>query len=85
VSLVNGIRIELDLTVAYGLPIAEVARQVDSAVRYGIRRALEREVERLTIHVDGLRYQPTALPAPAAVELTSVPMGDLAESGTDVA
>ena len=35
--------------------------------------------------VDGLRYQPTALPAPAAVELTSVPVGDLAESGTDVA
>ena len=85
VSLAKGIRIELDLTVAYGLPIAEVARQVDSAVRYGIRRALEREVDRLTIHVDDLRYQPTALPAPAAVELTSVPVGDLAGSGTDVA
>ncbi|TFG66499.1 MAG: Asp23/Gls24 family envelope stress response protein, partial [Thermomicrobiales bacterium] len=28
------IDIELDLTVAYGVPIAEVARQVDSAVRY---------------------------------------------------
>ena len=54
---------------AYGVPIAEVARQVDSAVRYGIRHALEREVDRLTIHVDGLRYQPTALPAPPVVEL----------------
>ena len=67
----------------FGLPIAEDARQVDSAVRYGIRRALEREVDRLTIHVDGLRYQPTGLPAPAAVELTSVPMGDPAQSWTD--
>ena len=47
--------IDLDLTVAYGLPIAEVARQVDSAVRYALRRALGREVDRLTIHVDGLR------------------------------
>jgi len=85
VSLANGIAIKLDLTVAYGLPIAEVARQVDSAVRYGIRRALGREVQRLTIHVDGLRYQETTRPAPPVVELTSVPVGDLAESGTDVA
>src|SRR5262245_43933607 len=82
VSLAGGIRVERDLTVGYGLPIAEVARQVDSAVRYGIRRALEREVERLTIHVNGLRYQPTAPPAPPVVELASVHVGDLAESGT---
>lgn len=85
VALAEGIRIELDLTVAYGLPIAEVARQVDSAIRYGIRRALEREVDRLTIHVDGLRYQQQPLPTPPVVELTSVHVGDLAESGTDVA
>ena len=52
---------------------------------YGIRHALEREVDRLTIHVDGLRYQPSALPAPPVVELTAVHVGDLAESGTDVA
>jgi uncharacterized alkaline shock family protein YloU len=85
VSFARAFEIELDLTVAYGVPIAEVARQVDSAVRYGIRHALEREVDRLTIHVDGLRYQPTALPAPPVVELTAVHVGDLAESGTDVA
>jgi uncharacterized alkaline shock family protein YloU len=85
VSLAEGIRIELDLTVAYGLPIAEVARQVDSAIRYGIRRALEREVDRLTIHVDGLRYQQAPPPAPPVVELASVHVGDLAESGSDVA
>ena len=36
----DGLEIELDLTVAYGVPIAEVARQVDSAVRYSLRRAL---------------------------------------------
>lgn len=47
--------VELDLLVAHGLPIAEVARQVDSAVRYAIRRALGRDVARLTIHVGGLR------------------------------
>ncbi|MDQ2965766.1 MAG: Asp23/Gls24 family envelope stress response protein, partial [Chloroflexota bacterium] len=64
----------------------EVARQVDSAVRYAIRRALGREVSRLTIHVDGLRYQPggpppTTMPADPA----SVATSDLADSGTDVA
>ena len=76
--------VELDLTVAFGLPIAEVARQVDSAVRYAIRRALDREVDRVTIHVDGLRYQPASTPA-QPVALPSVAMTDLAESGTDVA
>ena len=85
VSFTPEFEVELDLTVAYGVPIAEVARQVDSAVRYGIRHALEREVDRLTIHVDGLRYQPSALPAPPVVELKAVHVGDLAESGTDVA
>jgi uncharacterized alkaline shock family protein YloU len=84
-TFVPSFEIELDLTFAYGVPIAEVARQVDSAVRYGIRRALGREVDRLTIHVDGLRYQPTALPAPPVVELSAVHVGDLADSGTDVA
>jgi uncharacterized alkaline shock family protein YloU len=82
----TGLTIELDLTVAYGVPVAEVARQVDSAVRYAIRRALATEVGRLTIHVDGLRYQPGDLPAtrPSAAP-PSVRPDDLAASGTDVA
>ena len=57
VRLDGGIAVDLDLTVAYGVPIAEVARQVDSAVRYAIRRALDREVVHLAIHVDGLRLR----------------------------
>ena len=82
----DGLEIELDLTVAYGLPVAEVARQVDSAVRYALRRALDREVDRLTIHIDGLRYHPGGTPpAPPASDLPSVSVGDLADSGTDVA
>jgi uncharacterized alkaline shock family protein YloU len=85
-GLRSGLDIDLQLTVAYGLPVAEVARQVDSAVRYAIRRALGREVSHLTIHVEGLRYQPggppptTTPPDPAAVATA-----DLADSGTDVA
>ena len=81
-----GLEIELDLTVAYGVPVAEVARQVDSAIRYAIRRGLDREVARLTIHVDGLRVAaggapPTIIPAdPSAIRPR-----DLADSGTDVA
>jgi len=77
--------IDLDLTVAYGLPIAEVARQVDSAVRYSIRNALGRDVTRLTIHVDGLRYQPGDLPATPQHDANAVSQDDLAASGTDVA
>jgi uncharacterized alkaline shock family protein YloU len=86
VGFAKRLEVELDLTVAYGLPIAEVARQVDSAVRYALRRALDREVDRLTIHVDGLRFQPGGLPpSPPAVELPTVTVADLADSGTDVA
>jgi len=54
--------IELHLTVAYGLPVAEVARQVDSAVRYAVRRSVGREVDGIAIHVGALRYQPGPLP-----------------------
>jgi uncharacterized alkaline shock family protein YloU len=78
--------IELHLTVAYGVPVAEVARQVDSAVRYAVRRALEVEIGRLTIHVNGLRFQPGDLPAAAAPpHPNEVAVDDLAASGTDVA
>lgn len=77
--------IDLDITVAYGLPIAEVARQVDSAVRYSLRNALGRDVTRLTIHVDGLRYQPGDLPAAPPHDPDAITTDDLAASGTDVA
>ena len=85
-DLATGLGIELRLTVAYGLPVAEVARQVDSAVRHAIRRSLGREVNRLSIHVGGLRYQPGGPPpgAPPADRL-AVALAELAESGTDVA
>jgi uncharacterized alkaline shock family protein YloU len=82
----DGIEIELDLEIALGVPVAEVARQVDSAVRYSVKAALGREVGRIEIHVDGLHVPvdgavpsgPTALP-------TGIRPRDLADSGTDVA
>lgn len=81
-----GLEIELDLTVAFGVPIAEVARQVDSAVRYSIRRSLGREVARLTIHVDGLRVAAGgAPPSILTVDPSAIGPRDLADSGTDVA
>jgi uncharacterized alkaline shock family protein YloU len=81
-----GLEIELDLTVALGVPVAEVARQVDSAVRYAIRRALDLEVDRLVIHIDGLRVQPgSSLPEAPPATPTAIRARDLADSGTDVA
>jgi uncharacterized alkaline shock family protein YloU len=78
--------VDLDITVAFGLPVAEVARQVDSAVRYGIRRSLGREVGRLTIHVDGLRYQPGGPPPSAVAHDVDDPAPVApAESGSDAA
>jgi len=84
--LTAALEIELDLTVAFGVPVAEVSRQVDSAVRYAIRRGLGREVARLTIHVDGLRVAPGA-PPPKIIpaDPSAIRPRDLADSGTDVA
>jgi uncharacterized alkaline shock family protein YloU len=87
VRLVDGIEIELDLVVAHHLPIAEVARQVDSAVRYAVHRALGRDVDRLVIHIGGLRLAPVEPIAPVepAGRTAAVVPDDLAASGTDVA
>ena len=86
VRLGDALDVELDLTVAYGVPVAEVARQVDSAVRYTLRHALGREVRRLTIHIDDLRFGPGGAP-PSVVHADPGAIGprDLADSGTDVA
>jgi len=56
------IRVDIRISVAYGAPVAEVARQVDSAVRFAVRRAVEREIDRLSIHVGELRVDPAAEP-----------------------
>ena len=83
VRLGSEIRVELRVLVASGVPVAEVARQVDSAVRYSVRRAIGREVDSVTIHVGGLRFQagplPEPLPGPALVE----PPGAQSEHGVD--
>jgi uncharacterized alkaline shock family protein YloU len=82
----SGLGVELHLTVAYGLPVAEVARQVDSAVRYAVRRSIGRDVDGLTIHVGALRYQPGSLPPasrPPADGVIHVPPAEAAAVGRD--
>jgi len=59
------VAVDVRLTIAYGLPVAEVARQVDSAVRYALRRALGREIGPVTIHVEGLAGGPYRSGGPA--------------------
>jgi uncharacterized alkaline shock family protein YloU len=78
--------IDLRLNVAYGLPIAEVARQVDHSVRYVLQHALGREPDRISIHVRGLRYDVGSPPPGPATHHPGQPgSSDLAGSGTDVA
>ena len=80
----GGLKISLRLRIAQGLPIAEVARQVDSAIRHAIRHALGREIDRLTIRVADLEAHPGGTP-PAPSAKRAVGSSDLADSGTDVA
>jgi uncharacterized alkaline shock family protein YloU len=81
--------VSLRLTVAYGLPIAEVARQVESSVRWTLRNAIGREPDEVTIQIGSLVHQQRiAVPGdPAAAAPPSHEPGpsDLAASGTDVA
>ena len=80
----GGLRLDLYLTVAFGVPVAEVARQVDSAVRYSVRRLIGVEVASLTIHVDGLGHQPVGVERAEAaerVEAAERDPGDLAGPG----
>jgi uncharacterized alkaline shock family protein YloU len=84
VSVAGGsLAIRLHLRVAQGLPIAEVARQVDLAVRHAIRTALGREVDQLTIRVARLELHPGGDP-PHDRPHPELGPSDLADSGTDV-
>lgn len=86
VRLHDGLDVELDLEVALGVPIAEVARQVDAAIRYALRRSLDLEVRRLVIHIDGLRVHPAGTaPSVVSADPSAIRPRDLADSGTDVA
>ncbi len=76
--------IDLRLTVAYGLPIAEVARQLESSVRYTLRQAIGREPDRVSIRIGRLVHQHGIPPAPEPASGEPGP-SDLAASGTDVA
>ena len=80
----GGLRIWLRLSVASGLPIAEVARQLDSAIRHAVRQALGREIDRLSIKIAHLEAPPGGLP-PAPRGRARIGSSELAESGTDVA
>jgi uncharacterized alkaline shock family protein YloU len=80
----GGLKISLRLRVAQGLPIAEVARQVDSAIRYAIRQALGREIDRLTIKIAHLEAHPGGTP-PTPPRKRAIGSSDLADSGSDVA
>jgi uncharacterized alkaline shock family protein YloU len=80
----RALAIRMHLRVAQGLPIAEVARQVDLAVRHAIRTALGREVDQLSIRVARLEIRPGGEP-PTPPERDGLGPSDLADSGTDVA
>jgi uncharacterized alkaline shock family protein YloU len=85
VSVAGGaLAIRMHLRVAQGLPIAEVARQVDLAVRHAIRTAVGREVDHLSIRVARLEPHPGGEPPQPSAHPDLGP-SDLADSGTDVA
>jgi uncharacterized alkaline shock family protein YloU len=85
ITVGDTIVVDLSLTVAYGLPIAEVARQVEASVRYTLRNALGREPERVTIRIGRLRHEHGIAPVTGHPPTGEPSQADLADSGTDVA
>jgi uncharacterized alkaline shock family protein YloU len=84
-ELGDGLSLDLQLTVAYGLPIAEVARQVESAVRYTLGHAIGREPDRVSIRIGHLRHEHGIAPGHEPAADHEPRPSDLAASGTDVA
>jgi len=82
VGLRPEVTVDVRLTIAYGLPVAEVARQVDSAVRYALRRALGRDVGAVTIHVEGLAAGPFTTEGSVAPGKADAAPGDPGEDAT---
>ena len=85
VSIDPALAVELNLLVAYGLPVAEVARQVESAVRYTLRHAIGQEPERVAIRIGRLRHEHGIAPLREAAAAGEPSPAELAASGTDVA
>jgi uncharacterized alkaline shock family protein YloU len=86
VELEPELKIGLSLTVAYGLPIAEVARQVESSVRWTLRHGIGREPDEVTIRIGSLVHQQRVVTQLEVATPPSEPgTSDLAASGTDVA
>jgi uncharacterized alkaline shock family protein YloU len=85
VTIKPALAVDLDLLVAYGLPVAEVARQVESAVRYTLHHAVGQEPARVTIRIGRLRHEHGIAPLREAPATTEPSSADLAASGTDVA
>jgi uncharacterized alkaline shock family protein YloU len=82
----EGVSVDLDLTVAYGLPVAEVARQVEASVRYALGHALGREPLRVAIRIGHLRHEHGIAPRPEDIAAHRDPgPTELANSGSDVA
>lgn len=71
----DGLRVDVYITVAGGVPVAEVARQVDSAVRYSIKRMIGAEVAALRVHVGGVVSQPETVHPEAADQVASQAVG----------
>ena len=85
VEVGDTLSVDLNLTVAYGLPVAEVARQVESAVRYTLLRGLGREPDRVSIRIGRLRREHGIAPHGELHASGDPRPSDLAASGTDVA
>lgn len=79
------LEIDLRLSVALGTPVAEVARQVDSAVRFAIAQTLDRDIDRLTIHIGELRVEPVAEPPQPGVAAHRAEAADPVDEGTSPA
>ena len=60
VRIVPTLDVRISLRVAFGVPIAEVASNVELAIRYALHQALGRDVDSLVIHVGGLQVRRAA-------------------------
>ncbi len=66
VSTQPRLRVALYLALAPGVPVAQVASNVEKAVRYVVQRELGRSIDELAIHVGGVQVAPAGGGSPGS-------------------
>ena len=51
----NGIKIDVDVVISYGVKISEVVGQLQERVKYALEKSLNMDVDSVNVHIEGIQ------------------------------